>query len=336
MRYVRSLDGIRAICVLLVVCQHTSGKPWWINGSVGVDIFFALSGFLITTLLVREYERDGTVSLKGFYVRRVCRIVPLYFLTIALYFPSVWITAIALHDMSGVEHFRGAFPWLITFNSELRPAAAGNLFGHAWTLGIEEKFYVLWPLAILPVLALGRRSLVLLPLLLIFLPWPLMFRGYVGITCGVVMSLLIERGGARALIARIPTAFWVAALAAAYIITFATPDERVNILIAVAAALLVASLVHNPGSLTDRILSTRPLPFLGVLTYAIYLTHRLVGNAVEAAFAIGHVQETFWVGALLVYGLTIPVAYLLHIVIEKPAIAYGKRLTRGGKVRVTE
>src|ERR1700761_6862061 len=85
-RYFAALDGARALSILLVITWHVDERRWaYLSGYTGVVIFFVLSGFLIHTLLLREEDRSGTVSLKGFYLRRCFRILPLYFVVIGMY-----------------------------------------------------------------------------------------------------------------------------------------------------------------------------------------------------------------------------------------------------------
>ena len=145
-RYFPSLDGMRAFCVLLVMFNHVHAVvPKWIVGWLGVDVFFVLSGFLITTLLIREKARSGRISLKAFYTRRFYRIVPVYLFTVLLYAVAVRVT----HDVVKTDQFNAALPWLMTFMQEFRPNTTGNVLGHGWTLGIEEKFYVFWPLLLI-------------------------------------------------------------------------------------------------------------------------------------------------------------------------------------------
>jgi len=142
MKYRPELDGVRAVCILFTVANHMPGAPPFINGSVGVDIFFALSGFLITTLLIAEKNETGSVKLNSFYVRRIFRIMPLYFLTIFLYILAACANSMLLHRSDELMDVLKAFPLLLTFNGEYRLDNFG--FGHAWTLGIEEKFYLQW------------------------------------------------------------------------------------------------------------------------------------------------------------------------------------------------
>jgi peptidoglycan/LPS O-acetylase OafA/YrhL len=149
------LDGVRAIAILLVFTAHPAYEHFWpaLHGPNGVTIFFVLSGFLITTLALREEARDGWLDLKGFYIRRICRIYPLYVVVLALY--CVLILGL------GMESARKTL-----FLDELPYYALGlpehGLFVHgviapfdgAWSLGIEEKFYLLWPVLLV---ATARR-----------------------------------------------------------------------------------------------------------------------------------------------------------------------------------
>jgi peptidoglycan/LPS O-acetylase OafA/YrhL len=118
---------------------------WQVNGTVGVDVFFALSGWLITWLLLEEMRSAGAIDLKAFYIRRFFRIVPLYYFTIVVYAAAAALFFLATASSAKIQELREAIAYLLTFNSEYRSSEAGTVFGHAWTLGIEEKFYVVWP-----------------------------------------------------------------------------------------------------------------------------------------------------------------------------------------------
>jgi peptidoglycan/LPS O-acetylase OafA/YrhL len=141
-RRIPSLDGLRAISITLVVLshlvkwKHVSLGPVQTYGDLGVHIFFVLSGYLITNLLLREHERSFTISLRDFYIRRAFRIFPaaLVFLVVvtALYWHEIrWYhTLAALLYVANMDISR---PWI---------------FGHLWSLSIEEQFYLLWPFAL--------------------------------------------------------------------------------------------------------------------------------------------------------------------------------------------
>jgi peptidoglycan/LPS O-acetylase OafA/YrhL len=132
-----SLNGIRAVAVLLVILYHY-GLP--VPGAHGVLIFFVLSGFLITWLLLREQEQRGSVSLRGFYRRRMLRIFP------AFYF--YWAVLIALLVVTGKHVLWPHAISALVYLSDYYNAAFGdpnNGLSHTWSLAIEEQFYVLWP-----------------------------------------------------------------------------------------------------------------------------------------------------------------------------------------------
>lgn len=142
MQRIPSLDGLRAISITLVVLAHLIqwghvSIPFMDEtGTLGVQVFFVLSGYLITNLLLREQERTSTISLRDFYIRRAFRIFPAAFVFIAIVVVVYWHeirwyhTAAALFYVANMDAAR---PWV---------------FGHLWSLGIEEQFYLLWPLTI--------------------------------------------------------------------------------------------------------------------------------------------------------------------------------------------
>ncbi|WP_175484093.1 acyltransferase [Modestobacter sp. DSM 44400] len=153
--YVPALDGLRAVAVLVVMASHTTLPVR--GGSVGVDVFFALSGFLITSLLLREHQHTGRIALRAFLLRRLLRLYP------ALLALAAALTLYALltpHPVRGPETLAGVFPALLYVGNWVR-ALDGlghlGLLEHTWSLAVEEQFYLLWPLVLWATLALTRR-----------------------------------------------------------------------------------------------------------------------------------------------------------------------------------
>ena len=143
--YAPALDGLRAICIIFTILYHTPDAPSFINGTIGVDIFFALSGWLITWLLLEEEgHRAGGLNLRAFYIRRVIRIMHIYYVTIMLYVIATLVLSRMSGDIEKIDNLRVAIGYLLTFNREYAPPGAGNFIAHAWTLGIEEKFSLIW------------------------------------------------------------------------------------------------------------------------------------------------------------------------------------------------
>jgi len=156
------LDGLRAVAVYLVVLFH-AGSGWFPGGYVGVDVFFVLSGFLVTQLLLRDLRHQGTIRFGRFYSRRFRRLLPAAF--VALTVTALVYTAIAspAEVLAAAGSFKAAF--LYSTNWYFIHQATGyfgadittNPVLHFWSLAVEEQFYLLWPLALVGAFALTRH-----------------------------------------------------------------------------------------------------------------------------------------------------------------------------------
>jgi peptidoglycan/LPS O-acetylase OafA/YrhL len=162
--YRGDIEGLRAIAVLLVIGAH-AGIPWLSGGFVGVDIFFVLSGFLITGLLLRELMGAGRIDFAGFYIRRLRRLMPALLLMIVLaslgaavllgpdeQLPQANVATLAALWLSNVS-------FALTQTDYFAPGAESNLFLHTWSLGVEEQFYLVWPALLLWSLRRGDSEL---------------------------------------------------------------------------------------------------------------------------------------------------------------------------------
>ena len=145
-RFFSSLNGIRCLCCLAVIKEHVfwswGGPRLGELGFLGVDLFFAISGFLIVTLLIRERERRGTISLKKFYMRRTLRIFPIYYLLIATVFLAY--LAVSPWAPNGLKYYGWAIPVLLIYLQDVIRVPLGSFF-HCWSLAMEEQFYLFWP-----------------------------------------------------------------------------------------------------------------------------------------------------------------------------------------------
>lgn len=147
------IQGLRTIAVLAVIADHMLGYPH--GGFVGVDIFFVLSGFLITGLLIREYDREGRISFGDFYRRRVRRIIPLAAMVIALTVMASWL----LYTTGRAQRITEDGVWAMLFGMNWNLALEGTDYmqaggavtplQHYWSLAVEEQFYVVWPWVII-------------------------------------------------------------------------------------------------------------------------------------------------------------------------------------------
>lgn len=140
-RKIPSLDGLRAVAVTLVICYHM-GVPLIPDGR-GVLTFFVLSGFLITWMMLNEHERDGTVSVQNFYVRRILRIFPAFYVFLGLSVIARWISAGRLAPSMFYDYL-SAFTYTCNYRFALTPGIQ-HTSRHTWALAVEEQFYLLWP-----------------------------------------------------------------------------------------------------------------------------------------------------------------------------------------------
>ncbi len=147
--YIPSLNGLRALSILMVICGHINiwglSHPvdykysFFFNGELGVNIFFVISGFLITTLLIEEEKATGKISFKNFYARRTLRIFPAFYFLLVVYFVLQCIGIIHLQTVSWITS--------ITYTKYFPlPGSWDNYTRHFWSLSVEEHFYLFWPL----------------------------------------------------------------------------------------------------------------------------------------------------------------------------------------------
>lgn len=318
--YKPQLDGVRFICIALVIGNHIKDGFDWIPANTGVDIFFALSGFLITTLLMTERDTTGSISLKSFYVRRIFRIVPLYYLAVLMY-----VAIIFLLQKNRIHDLLNSLPWIATFNSEilLFRHDPDVVFGQSWSVGIEEKFYILWPLAMV---ALGRSLVAPVLLAIVAGAFVLvgeisMARGYVGLCFGCCAALAFYRK-------TVPDAMAVlgfVALLVGWVWRVESSTLGSYLLISASSAILIAWLYQNGASWPSRLLGWAPFAWLGRLSYAIYIFHVLCINFAYTAFAKAHIAPTWPRIYLASFIASVVMSELIHRWIEVPCIRIGKR-----------
>jgi peptidoglycan/LPS O-acetylase OafA/YrhL len=156
------IEGLRAIAILLVVAAHAK-VPGLAGGFVGVDVFFVLSGYLISSLLVGEYLSSGRVGLVAFYARRFRRLLPALLVMLLLSSIAALFILSSSEQIAQSMAAASAALWLSNFHFAFAELdyfggdAEKNLFLHTWSLGVEEQFYLLWPLLIISVFAVSRR-----------------------------------------------------------------------------------------------------------------------------------------------------------------------------------
>jgi peptidoglycan/LPS O-acetylase OafA/YrhL len=301
-RFRPDIEGMRAVAVCLVLLYHGFHAPFT-GGFVGVDVFFVISGFLITNLLLHEKEQKAGVSIPRFYARRVRRILPAATLVVLA---TVFVTYDRLGFIAG-NQIAGDAKWTAVFAANIHFGLVGTDYlgsqlppsplQHMWSLGVEEQFYLLWPGVFLGLVLLvrGRRHRTALAVVLIGL-----------IAASFAWSVIETRSNATwayfspltrawelglgALVAVLATVaarvrpYWVTELLSLCGITgiaisalvlnssTAYPGSAVALPV-ISTALLIATGCANHGTLVGRALALRPMQWIGARSYSLYLWH---------------------------------------------------------------
>lgn len=359
-----ALDGLRGLAVLMVLLSHFLLIGFWSDekiyyraqaGWLGVDLFFVLSGFLITGILLDS--RDSKTYWSSFYKRRVLRIFPLYFFVVTV----TWLTVIFIEKTPERLHGYDSFAWFFTFTPNiaisLKTAAWGenawhshsNIFNlnHLWSLAVEEQFYILWPFMVrfLPV-----RWLAALCVCLICISTPLRF--WVDELIGVKLSTAsyvlpftrmdgLAAGSFLAVFFRldlhsfIPFDKWIVRIALCWtgweianIFVNGTEHRLYTLSALFFASLLYLSLNTDRKALIRRVCENTFLRHLGTYSYGLYVFHQMFQFFWEKWFgeSLLHsglhpaLSQTIYI--LLAFGGTYLLARLSWVLIEKPFLKW--------------
>lgn len=340
---VAAFDGLRAIAIIAVLVTHVvpDSLP---GGQLGVDLFFALSGYLITSLLLKEYDHFGRVSLKDFYIRRMLRLAP----ALVVYAVVVTGFALARDERNAWGEFFAVITYTMNFVAAFKLLGDSLSMGHTWSLAVEEQFYLLWPLLMIFLLGRARGwllgatlGLVAIGLLTTFAlqvmgvdTWMIYF-----LPTTRVAPLLVGAAGAiahwrglPAWCARLVASPWIAVTALALITAWFFHNTWGDVWtwragLAGFAALTVLLIVHAieaPRSIVTRILSLPPVAWLGRRSYAFYLWHAPV------LWMLASSAKSPWMQIMIAFAATAAIAELSWRLVEAPALKLKTRFERAG------
>lgn len=312
--HIPALDGVRGIAILTVLLSHflmkeyfPSERAYFIaqNGWMGVDLFFVLSGFLITGILLDSRERPGYFS--GFYRRRVLRIFPLYYFAVLV----TWLTIVFIEKAPDRLQGYDSFAWFFAFapniamglkNDWLWHSQVFNL-NHLWSLAVEEQFYILWPLVVrfMPIRGLAIFALVLLAMgtglrhMTDFVvgteysvaAYTLPFCRMDGLAAGAFVAVALRLGWLQSL----PFKFWLARILFCWtgweilqIFLHGTEHRLYTLSPLLFAAMLFLALNPHPRAATRRVCENAFLQHLGKYSFGLYVFHHMFEYAWKKGF----------------------------------------------------
>lgn len=341
---IRGFDGLRAIAVAFVLVVHAGfyGREYFDGGRLGVQIFFVLSGFLITALLIREFDRTGTIRLGAFYLRRAVRLLPVLAAVIAA---LLVVVALGLIPGDGVDPELHEMLAVVTYwDNWYRAYKVGpaTWIDHCWSLSLEEQFYFAWPPLLLLGLRRGRRF-VLPGALAVFLgsvvtrivlyPYVPQHRLYFGsdtrvdgIALGCVLALLWSRG----LVDRAARLFRAMAIPALVLLLVLGHYMTINtkgtyiygfVLCDVATAVLIGAVAVGAPRPVAYALEHPFVTYVGRISYGFYLWHWPIFGLIE-----GHTTTwRWWELVPLEFSVAFLVAVASFHFLEQPVIRWGKR-----------
>jgi peptidoglycan/LPS O-acetylase OafA/YrhL len=341
LKYEPQLDGLRALAVVLILVFHRFGTIFP-GGFIGVDVFFVLSGYLITGILLAEIARTGRVSLARFYWRRALRLLPALFVVCTI----TGIATLIFPQIQERSATQLGIVAAVTYTASPLAATGHDLgaFTPTWSLSVEEYFYLGWPMLLLLLTRFGRRgleiaigSLTLIAALYSVAAWHLLHFSeirmayapdtrFVQLLIGCCLATAVARARLRL---SWPPAFAAMCGLAAFVLMSSGLSPSFyfgggSLLVALAALCVILHLVSEPHTWLSRLLSTGPATWIGKRSYGIYLWNLPIVamvNLVELPYAV---QSSLKV----VLSFAIPA--LSFVVVEKPLLKMKARFAPGG------
>lgn len=350
MKHRYELDGLRALAITMAVLSHTS-VPYAQGGWMGVDVFFVLSGYLITTILYEEWKRTETIALRGFYLRRLLRLYPALILMLAASAPFYHYLA----NDGTISGYRTTAFFGATYTEDFVLGLTGQPYGglgHTWSLAIEEQFYLLWAPVLLLFLKYRLRpaiaatfGIVSSVVVLIITSTPNAATGFPNsyylpydraneLMLGCLLAIAIDRFRDHYLYSTFLVRFWLAPASLAGLLALALygnfygrqflfPQEETGCAV-LAGGLLIGLVAGPPNAPLNWIFSRRPLVWLGKISYGIYIFFIPVFEILPHYWTLWQTNYyMFLVGEMLCVVL---IAAASHYLWERPFLRLKDRL----------
>ncbi|WP_030158580.1 acyltransferase [Glycomyces sp. NRRL B-16210] len=351
-RYLPALDGLRGVAIAGVLLFHTGNLP---GGFLGVDLFFVLSGYLITDLMLREVAATGRVSLVHFWGRRIRRLLPALATMLAVVTAVVW--SLAPPDLVRTALADGPWAQANLYNWHLLAESASywdrfgteRVFEHLWSIAVEEQFYVVWPLVVLVLarsaragrnvaIAAGLISLASLALVVVLVDAGDPTRVYIGtdtrafsLLLGAFAAVPEVRERLRQIVGRHAgslTVFSAFGIGAIWLIADGVDSPWLYsgglFAHSLLSALLIVLCAERPDALVSKVFAWRPLRGLGLVSYSLYLWHwPVIVMLSPQVTGLGG-----WPWTALVLAVSLALAVLSKHLVEDP-IRYRAQWARG-------
>lgn len=321
----QALDGLRGVAVLMVFLYHTIQKP--AAGNLGVDIFFVLSGYLITAKLIEELDASSTVGILRFYVSRCLRLLPAFFVMCMLYeglhycFPGIVSLArplplLAFLFTSNLYWMHGAQPFPIA--------------SHTWTLATEWQFYLVWPIVASYALRVRRHrtstavALISLAIgLMVVETYGVAVPKFEGILIGAAMAILLSQTGDKRLPFRNAGVALAATAGAIGLVFLAPKAAELSSIAAIALSGIAIYAMTTPGQQRPvPVLSGDLLNYFGRISYGLYIYHFPI---VAVAYVAGQSpMHMFLIGTVV----SIPLADFSFRFVEEPAMKLRRLMSK--------
>jgi len=341
--YRAEIDGLRTVAILPVIFFH-AGFNWVSGGFIGVDIFFVISGYLITFLLIQEHANTGKISIYNFYERRLRRILPALFTVLV---PSSIFSYFILQPELSLSYVKG-LAYTLIFSSNIYFWKTSGYFDveaenhpllHTWSLAVEEQFYIFFPLLLIAFYKMfkkERRNLLILLIisiglisliasektlqtnkvsafyLLPFRAWELMV-GAICATSYIKFTAYISNDTRRIIYAEIISLLGLIFIFSSILtLNEYSPFPGINAVPAVLGAALIIS--FSKGTITSKLLSYKPFVWIGLISYSLYLWHQPI-FAFARIMSINELDQKIYI---LLIAITFILATLSYFLVEQP------------------